>query len=101
MKVIKRLREHFVYSIKIGFRDPLIKKNGDTLVRYPKNSKKIGKTNFSPAVTHLLILADINWRAVAAGGAGSRQKLSSGQIAIFEEFAQPRGRDSHKTTIFL
>lgn len=51
MKVVKRLKEHFVYSIKIGFRDPLIKKNGDTLVRYPKTNKKIPKNNFSPAVS--------------------------------------------------
>ena len=57
VKVIKRLREHFVYSIKIGFRDPLIKKNGDTLVRYPKPSKKMPKDNFSPAVNNDIMLS--------------------------------------------
>ena len=50
MKIIKKIRELFVYSIKTGLRDPLIKKNGETFVRYPQPMKKIPKSNFSPAV---------------------------------------------------
>ena len=50
MKIIKKIRELFVYSIKTGLRDPLIKKNGETFVRYPQPMKKVPKSNFSPAV---------------------------------------------------
>jgi hypothetical protein len=39
-----------MYTIKIGARNPLIKKNGDTYVRYPKPFKKLTKDNYSPAV---------------------------------------------------
>lgn len=50
MKVINKIRELFVYSIKTGLRDPLIKKTGETLIRYPKPPKKLPKNNYSPAV---------------------------------------------------
>jgi hypothetical protein len=51
IKVIKKIRELFIYSIKLGPRDPLIKKNGDTFIRYPKQVKKLTRDNYSPAVS--------------------------------------------------
>ena len=50
MKIIRKIKELFVYSIKMGARDPLIKKNGETFIRYPKLSKKVVKDKYSPAV---------------------------------------------------
>lgn len=50
MKVVKKIKELFVYGIKLGVRDPLIKKNGETYVRYPKIAKKSTRDNYSPAV---------------------------------------------------
>ena len=50
MKIVKKIKELFVYSIKIGLRDPLIKKNGETFIRYPQTMKKLPKNNFSPAI---------------------------------------------------
>ncbi len=50
VKVIKKIKELFFYSIKTGVRNPLVKKNGETFVRYPKVMKKISKDNFSPTV---------------------------------------------------
>jgi hypothetical protein len=55
IKVIRKLRENFVYSIKTGPRDPLIKKNGETFIRYPKQMKKLTRDNYSPAVDMDLI----------------------------------------------
>lgn len=54
IKVIKKIRELFIYSIKLGPRDPLIKKNGDTFIRYPKQVKKLTRDNYSPAVYRVL-----------------------------------------------
>jgi hypothetical protein len=50
MKVVKKIKELFIYGIKLGVRDPLIKKNGDTFIRYPKLAKKLTRDNYSPAV---------------------------------------------------
>lgn len=50
MKVVKKIKELFVYGIKLGVREPLIKKNGDTFVRYPKQARKLTRDNYSPAV---------------------------------------------------
>jgi hypothetical protein len=50
IKVIRKLKDLFVYSIKTGPRDPLIKKTGETFVRYPKQIKKLTRDNYSPAV---------------------------------------------------
>ena len=36
MKVIKKIKEFFVYSIKTGVRNPLVKGNGETFVRISK-----------------------------------------------------------------
>ena len=51
MKVVKKIQELFVYGIKLGVRNPLIKKNGDTYVRYPRIAKKLTRDNYSPAVS--------------------------------------------------
>ena len=50
MKIVKKIKELFVYSIKTGLRDPLIKKNGETFIRYPQTMKKLPKNNISPAI---------------------------------------------------
>lgn len=54
MKVVKKIKELFIYGIKLGVRDPLIKKNGDTYIRYPKLAKKLTRDNYSPAVCNSL-----------------------------------------------
>jgi len=53
IKAVKKIKELFVYSIKTGFRDPLIKKSGETYVRYPKPIKKLTRDNYSPTVRPL------------------------------------------------
>ena len=36
MRIIKKIKELFVYAIKTGIRSPLLKPNGDSFHRFPK-----------------------------------------------------------------
>jgi hypothetical protein len=54
MKAIRKIKELFIYGIKLGPREPLIKKNGETFVRYPKPCKKLTRDNYSPAVIQII-----------------------------------------------